>query len=253
MFLSSKLKNFKNIRHGFFSRNYGVSKGLYQSLNCGLGSKDKKTNVIKNLEIVSKKIGCEKKSLITLNQTHSNKVICFKNKSDVKNKVNADAIVCSVKNIGIGILSADCAPIIFYDAENKIIGCAHSGWKGALNGIIENTIKKFNKLGSNTKKMIAVVGPCIGKQSYEVKEDFIEKFIFKDKKNKCFFKKKNNEKFTFDLRGFINKEILRHNLKNIENIEKDTFLESKSFYSYRRSCVNKENDYGRCISVILMT
>ena len=253
MFFSSKLKNFKNIKHGFFSRNNGVSEGLYRSLNCGPGSKDKKENIIKNLEIVSKKIGCEKKSLITLNQTHSNRVIYFKNKSDVKNKVNADAIVCSVKNTGIGILTADCAPIIFYDVENKIIGCAHSGWKGALNGIIENTINKFNELGSNNKKMIAVVGPCIGKQSYEVKEDFIEKFIYKDKKNKFFFRKKNKEKFTFDLRGFINKEILRHNINNIENIEKDTFSEVKSFYSYRRSCVNKESDYGRCISVILMT
>jgi len=253
MFFSSKLKKFKNIKHGFFSRNDGVSKGLYQSLNCGLGSKDKNENVIKNLEIVSKKIGCERNYLITLNQTHSNKVIYFENKSDVKNRVNADAIVCSVKNIGIGILTADCAPLIFYDVKNKIIGCVHSGWKGALNGIIGNTIKKFNELGSNANNMIAVVGPCIAKQSYEVEEDFLEKFIFKEKKNKSFFKKINNKKFFFDLRGFINKEIFRHNINNIENIEKDTFSEVKSFYSYRRSCLNKERDYGRCISVILMT
>ena len=189
MFFSSKLKKFKNIKHGFFSRNDGVSKGLYQSLNCGLGSKDKNENVIKNLEIVSKKIGCERNYLITLNQTHSNKVIYFENKSDVKNRVNADAIVCSVKNIGIGILTADCAPLIFYDVKNKIIGCVHSGWKGALNGIIGNTIKKFNELGSNANNMIAVVGPCIAKQSYEVEEDFLEKFIFKEKKINLFLKK----------------------------------------------------------------
>jgi len=164
MFYSSKLKKFKNLIHCFFSRKNGVSKGNYESLNCGLGSEDKKENILKNLEIVSNKINCPKDSLITLNQKHTNQVVHFKDKTSVKNKLTADAIVSEVKNIGIGVLTADCAPIFFFDLKKKIIGCAHSGWKGALNGIIKNTVKKFSELHSNNKDLIAVVGPCIDKK-----------------------------------------------------------------------------------------
>ncbi len=253
MFFSSKLNKFKNLKHCFFSRNSGVSKGLYKSLNCGLGSNDKKENVLKNLSLVSKKIKCEAKSLITLNQKHTNKVIHFENKNFVQNKLTGDAIVCEIKNIGIGILTADCAPILFYDPEKQIIACTHAGWKGALNGVIDNTIKKFEELNSNNNNLIAVVGPCIGKKSYEVKTDFFKKFKSKNKNNQRFFNKINKDKYLFDLRGFINKEILNLNINNIENIEMDTFSNQNYFYSYRRSCLNKEKDYGRCISVILMT
>ena len=253
MFFSKKLQKFENIKHCFFSRKNGFSEGDYKSLNCGLGSNDKKENILKNLEVVSKKIDCKKESLITLNQKHTSEVVCFSSVSDVRNKIAGDAIVSKVKNVGISILTADCASIFFYDPKNKIIGCSHAGWKGALNGIIKNTVKKFNELNSNNSDLIAVVGPCISKKNYKVKNDFYKKFINQNKKNKIFFEKFGNENYVFDLRGYINKEILNLNIKNIENIEKDTFFESESFYSYRRSCVNKEQDYGRCISVILMT
>ena len=253
MFYSKKLKNFKNLKHCFFSRKNGVSTGYYESLNCGLGSNDKKENVLKNLEIVSKKISCNRQNLITLNQVHSDQVIYFKNDKSVKNKLTGDAIVSEVKNIGIGILAADCAPILFYNPKKKIIGCAHSGWKGALNGIIKNTVKKFNELNSNNEDLIAVVGPCIGKKNYLVKKDFFEKFVLQDKRNENFFDKIEGEKYAFDLRGFINKEISDLNINEVENIEIDTFAQKEFFYSYRRSLVNKEKDYGRCISVILMT
>ena len=253
MFFSSKLNKFENLRHCFFSRKNGVSEGYYKSLNCGMGSNDKKENVLKNLEIVCEKIECKKDSLITLNQRHTNKVIHFKNKISVKNKLTADAIVSEVKNIGISILTADCAPILFYDPQKKIIGCAHSGWKGALSGIIKNTVNKFSELNSNINALIAVIGPCINKKNYEVKKDFFDKFIKKNKHNEIFFKEIDNEKFIFDLRGFINQEIWNSGIKNIENIEMDTFSREDFFYSYRRSQHNKENDYGRCISVILMT
>jgi len=253
MFFSKKLKKFKNIKHCFFSRKNGVSKGYYESLNCGLGSGDNKENVLKNLELVSKEISCKKESLITLNQKHSNRVIYFKDEKSIKNKLSGDAIISEVKNIGLGILTADCAPIFFYDPIKKIIGCAHAGWKGALNGIINNTVKKFNELNSNSSDLIAIVGPCIKKDNYEVKEDFFKKFIIQDKKNEIFFERIDYQKYIFDLRGFINKEISKLNIKNIENIEMDTFSEEDFFYSYRRSSHNNEQDYGRCISVILMT
>jgi len=253
MFFSKKLQKFENIKHCFFSRKNGFSKGVYESLNCGLGSNDEKENILKNLKTVSEKIGCKKESLITLNQKHTNEVISFNSEADIKNKLTGDAIVSKVKDVGIGILTADCASIFFYDPINKIVGCSHAGWKGALNGIIKNTVQKFNELNSNNEDLIAVVGPCINKKNYKVKSDFFNKFINENNRNEIFFEKINKENYIFDLRGYINKEISNLNIKNIENIEIDTFSESELFYSYRRSLLNKEKDYGRCISVILMT
>ena len=253
MFFSKKLKKFKNLKHCFFSRKNGCSSGLYESLNCGIGSGDDKKNVLKNLEYVSNKIGCDKEMLITLNQKHSNNVIFFERLSDVQNKIPGDAIVTKMKKIAIGILTADCAPILFYDSEKKIIGCVHSGWRGAFNGVIKNTIKKFIDLNSNLNDLVAVVGPCIQKDNYEVKNDFYKKFIEQNSQNKIFFDKTGEDKFFFDLRSFVNNQISILGIKNIENIDMDTFSQKDLFYSYRRSRVEKEKDYGRCISVILMT
>ena len=253
MFFSKKLQKFENLKHCFFSRKNGFSKGCYASLNCGLGSDDKKENVLKNLNLVSRKIGCEDELLITLNQTHSNKVVYFEKESSIKNKLSGDAIVTKIRNVGIGILTADCAPILLYDPQKKIIGCIHSGWRGALNGVIKNTIKKFKELDSNIDNLVAVVGPCIGNENYEVKIDLHEKFVNQNSKYKEFFKKIANDKYIFDLRGFINNKISDLNIKNIENVEMNTFAAQETFYSHRRSRLNNEKDYGRCISVILMT
>jgi len=253
MFFSKKLQKFEDLKHCFFSRKNGFSKGHYASLNCGLGSGDKKQNVLKNLNLVSQKIGCKDELLITLYQTHSNKVVYFENESSMINKLPGDAIVTKIKNVGIGILTADCAPILLYDPQKKIIGCIHSGWRGALNGVIKNTIKKFKELDSNIDNLFAVVGPCIRKENYEVKIDFYEKFINQNSKYEEFFKKNVNDKYIFDLRSFINNKIFDLNIKNVENIEMDTFTARETFYSHRRSLLNNEKDYGRCISVILMT
>ena len=253
MFFSKKLQKFKNLSHCFFSRKNGFSKGYYESLNCGLRSGDEKANVLKNLKSVSQKIGCKDELLITPNQTHSNKVIYFENEGSIKNKLFGDAIVTKIKNIGIGILTADCAPILIYDPNKKIIGCVHSGWRGTLNGVIKNTVKKFEELNSNINDLITVVGPCIKKENYDVKIDFYERFINQNHTYEEFFEKIDNNKYIFDLRSFINREISNLNIKNVENIKLDTFSERKTFYSYRRSLLEKEKDFGRCISVILMT
>jgi len=253
MFFSKKLSQFKNIRHGFFSRKNGFSSGLYESLNCGIGSNDTKENIIKNINYVSKKIGCKKENLITLKQLHSNKVLCFKNNNSIENKLPGDAIVTEIKNIAIGILAADCAPILLYDPKREIIGCIHSGWKGALNGIVKNTINQFQDLNTNCRDLIAVIGPCISKNNYVVKNDFYEKFISQNPLNSKFFEKIEDGNYLFDLRGFINDELLSLNVKNIENVNVDTFSQSENFFSYRRSIVKGEKDYGRCISVILMS
>ena len=253
MFFSKKLKKFKNIRHCFFSRKNGFSNGIYKSLNCGVGSSDKKKYILKNIQYVSKKLGCKKKSLISLKQIHSNKVIYFKNTNNVKNKLRGDAIVTQLKNIAISILAADCVPVLLYEPKKKIIACIHSGWKGALNGIIKNTIKKIRKINPDINELVAVIGPCIGKKSYKVKIDFYKRFVKKKFDNKIFFNKIRKNSYNFDLRYFVINELTSLGVKNIENIKLDTFKEKNSFYSYRRSLVDREKDYGRCISIILMT
>ena len=165
MFYSKKLNKFKRIKHCFFSRKGGFSKGLYKGLNCGRGSKDKKENILKNLNYVAKKMIIKKNKLILMNQTHSAKVIEI-TKNNYKKKINSDAMITKVKGLAIAVVTADCVPIIIYDLKNEIIGCIHAGWKGAFSGIIKNTVNKIKKINNNNM-IFASIGPCIGKRSYE--------------------------------------------------------------------------------------
>ena len=249
MFCSKKLIKFKNIRHGFFNREGGVSKGIYKSLNCGPGSKDKIKNIKKNIEKVCKKIGCNKKNLILLDQVHSN--IVHNVNRVTKKKLKGDSLITGKKGIALGILTADCAPVFIYDPINNLISALHAGWKGAFKQIISKTIKKFKIRGSNLNDLIVVIGPCISKNNYEVKRDFLNKFIVKEKSNKNFFNYKNNKIF-FSLNDFIKKSFLDLGIKNIEIIKKDTYILSNNFFSARRSLKKKLNDYGRNISVIMI-
>ena len=175
MFKSKKLGKFKTIEHGFFNRKGGFSKGIYKSLNCGLGSKDKIKDVKKNIEKVCLKIGCNKNKLILLNQIHSNNV--YKISKIPKKKLIGDSIVTNKKGIALGILTADCAPVFIYDPVNNLISALHAGWKGAYKKIVYTTLRKFKSSGSNFNNLIVVIGPCIGKDSYEVRNDFLDKFI----------------------------------------------------------------------------
>ena len=181
-------------------------------------------------------------------QTHSNKVIIINKKNKNLKKFNSDALITKLKGIALGVVTADCVPIILYDIKNQIIGCIHAGWKGASSGIIENTIKKFKKLNSKNK-IFASVGPCIGKKSYEVDIDFYKKFIVRSKKNGVYFLKKNNNKKLFNLRKYVNDKLIKLNVK-VDHVNHDTFKDDSNFYSYRRSCNLNHSDYGRCISVI---
>ena len=170
MFYSKKIKKFKELNHCFFSRKKGVSKGIYKSLNCGKGSKDKKKHVKKNLIIVAKKMQVEPNNLILMHQTHSAKVVEIK-KNNYKRKIIADAMITNMNNISLCVLTADCVPIILYDVENKIIGCIHAGWKGALRNIIEKTISKIKRMGLNNR-IYAAVGPCIAKKAMRLTINF---------------------------------------------------------------------------------
>jgi len=251
MYFSKKLKNFKNLEHCFFSRNGGISEGIYSSLNCGIGSNDNRENVFKNLETISKQFNVSVKNLTLMKQTHSDKVIYIDEKNKHIKRFECDALITKIENIPISVLTADCVPILIYEKINRVIACIHAGWKGAIHGVIDNTINKI--LSLNTKNEIyAVIGPCIGKNSYEVKADFYKKFLGSDKESHIFFSKKDETKFFFDLRGYVNNRLKKLNIHNLDNIEMDTFLEKKKFFSFRRSIHLKEKDYGRCISTICL-
>ena len=247
MFYSKKLKKLKRVNHCFFSRKKGFSKGIYKGLNCGRGSRDNKKNVHKNLRFVAKTMAVKKNKLILMHQTHSNKVVEIK-KNNYRRKIVADAMITQMKDLAIGVVTADCAPIIVCDIKNNIVGCIHAGWKGAFSGVIDNTIKKIKRLNTSSK-LYAGVGPCIGRKSYEVDTKFYKKFVSESWKNKVYFTKKNKSKKLFDLRKFVNDKLLKLNVK-VCHVNKDTYIDKSNFFSYRRSSKLKQKDYGRCISAV---
>ena len=247
MFYSKKFLKFKEINHCFFSRKGGFSVGIYKGLNCGKGSRDDKKKISKNLSLVSKKMEIKKKDLILMNQTHSERVFEIK-KNNYRKKIDSDAIITRRNKIALGVVTADCVPILIYDKKNKIVGCIHAGWKGAFLGIIENTVSRIRRISSKSQ-IYASVGPCIGKKNYEVDSTFFKRFIKKSKKNKKYFSKKNKLKFLFNLRKFVADKLLGLKI-SVDHVNHDTFKEKNNFFSYRRSCRLNQSDYGRCISVI---
>ena len=251
MIKSKKLSKIKNIKHGFFNNVGGHSKNIYKSLNCGPGSKDKKSNIKKNLQIVRKKIDAKAKDIFLVSQFHSNKFIYIDEKYKKKNKPKADAIITNQKYLPIGVLTADCAPILIYDKEIKMIAAIHAGWKGAFKGIISKVIRFMVKKGCKFKNMTAVVGPSISSKNYEVKEDFKKKFIRKDKKNSIFFRT-NRKKLYFDLAKYIHSSLKIIKIKHIDILKIDTFDIKNKFFSARRALRLKHNDYGRNISIIMI-
>ena len=249
MFLSKKLQKFKNIKHYFFSRKNGVSKGIYESLNCGIGSKDQEENVKKNLDIVSKKFNIKKDSLALMHQTHSNKVEIIVKRNNLE-RIKCDAMLTKDNEIALPVLTADCLPILIYEKRKEIIGCIHAGWKGAVNGIIENTLKKLEEMNGSIKQLVVSLGPCISQKNYEVKNDFYSEFIKKSKNNDSFFFKNEKKTFNFDLRGFVIKKFKDLGVLEIDNVAIDSFASENEYFSHRRAKKLGQDDYGRCISVI---
>ena len=252
MIKSKKLSQQKEISHGFFNRNGGKSSGIYKSLNCGSGSKDKKNIVNTNLKIVKKKISKKSEEIFLLHQIHSDKFVFIKKKfKSNKKKIKADAIITNKKKLPIAVLTADCVPILLYDNKNNMIAAIHAGWKGAFKGIIKKVINFMVKQGCKKSSIIAAIGPSISQKSYNVKEDFKKKFIKKNRKNKIFFKRKKNILY-FDLPNFVKSQLKSIKIRNIDMMNIDTYDEKNNFFSARRSLRLKHDDYGRNISIIMI-
>ena len=252
MIEAPQLSNLPGLRHGFFTRQGGASEGLYASLNCGFGSGDDKSAVARNRAIVADQLGVNEDRLLTVWQWHSADVVEAKELWDVRKPPEGDAMVSAMPGIALGILTADCAPILFADAEAKVIGAAHAGWKGALAGVTDATIAAMEGLGAKRERMIAVVGPTIAQASYEVGPELRNAFVAKSSDNAAYFSDSPEKKyhFRFDLPGYLTARLKAAGVAVASCLTLDTYRHETEFFSYRRMTHRREAGYGRQISAI---
>jgi YfiH family protein len=253
IFLTADNLTAAKIRHGFFTRLGGVSEGGFASLNIGLGTKDHPENVAENRARIARAMGVAPEHLLTCRQIHSDRVMSVSVPWDLPHRPEADAMVTDVRGLALGVLTADCVPVLFADATAGVIGAAHAGWRGALSALLENTCQAMERLGAQRGRVRAAIGPCIGPESYEVGPDFEPPFIKEDEANKSFFKDsaKAGHKM-FDLPAYVFQKLETLGIANISPSPADTCHDEGRFFSYRRSCLMKEAEAGRQLSVIVL-
>lgn len=254
---SAALLEYDNIGHGFFGRAGGVSTGIYSTLNCGPGSDDDPEAVNENRKRVVYKIANSEKPVLSLHQIHSPDVITVSSAWTHDNRPKADAMVTRQKNIALGILTADCCPILFADNENGVIGAAHAGWRGALAGVVPNTISAMQKIGAHLGDIRAAIGPTIQQESYEVGAEVYQAFMQADSVNERFFKPSTRKDFwMFNLPGFITRQLQQAGIQIYENLGMDTYPAENDFFSYRRRTHETHGshgaEYGRQLSAIIL-
>ncbi|MEP4031752.1 peptidoglycan editing factor PgeF [Roseibium polysiphoniae] len=242
------------IRHGFFTRNGGVSSGIYGSLNIGLGSDDDREKVLENRKRVAFRLDVEANRLVTPHQIHSPSVITVEGPWAADADRKADALVTNQHGLAIGIATADCGPVLFADTEAGVIGAAHSGWKGAVGGILENTLAAMEQLGATRLNVTAVLGPTISQKAYEVGPEFRDRFITeKATSTRYFIPSEKPDHHMFDLPGFIVDRLSDAGVGAVQDLGLCTYADEDKFYSYRRTTHRGEPDYGRLISAIVLT
>jgi YfiH family protein len=252
MITLSALNEVNRIRHGFFTREGGVSQGIYTSLNCGPGSNDDAAAVTENRARAMAMLDLEPQALVTVHQAHTAEVVVVNQPWPGERPV-ADAMVTTTPGLALGILTADCAPVLFTDRRGNVVAAAHAGWKGALGGVLENTVEKMVELGAKKKSIVAAIGPCIGQRSYEVGPDFPAPFMAESAENKDFFAPARREgHWLFDLPGYVSRKLARVGVIDVTRVPADTCRDEARFFSYRRTTLRGEADYGRQLSAILI-
>jgi len=247
------LDDIPGLAHGFFTREGGVSERVYASLNCGLGSRDEPARVLENRRRVAQHLGAAGTHLLTCHQTHSAEAHVVTQPWASGSSPKADALVTATPGIAVAALAADCAPVLFADAGARVIGAAHAGWRGALDGILEATVLAMERLGAKREHVRAALGPCIGPGSYEVGDEFEATFLSHDPANARFFCRPDPAaRARFDLPGYIIRRLERARLGSVENAAQCTYLSESHFFSYRRATHRQEPDYGRQISAIVL-
>ena len=240
------------VRHGFFTRLGGQSAGLYQSLNTGPGSDDDAKTVAANRRQVCRALGSTHDAPLTVHQIHSADVVVADGPWQGE-RPKADGIVTTTPGLAIGILTADCGPVLFADVAAGVVGAAHAGWQGALNGVLENTIEVMIEQGAGRKTIVAALGPCIAQKNYEVGSEYFTRFMRDDEANVDYFEPSQRETFhMFDLGGYIVGRLRKSGVA-VSRLDRCTYGEDGLFYSYRRSVHRNEPDYGRQISAIMLS
>ncbi len=251
MLTSQTLARRAGIRHGFFTRQGGVSTGIYAALNCGLGSRDDAEAVRENRSRAMAAMALPADALQTAYQVHGTTVLGIE--ASGPNREEADAMVTDLRGVALGILTADCAPVLFADAGAGVIGAAHAGWRGALAGVLASTVEAMEALGAARARIAAAVGPCIGRASYEVGPDFAAPFAAEDAENKQWFSAPNAAgRPHFDLEGYVASKLDALGLASVSVSGADTCADPARYFSYRRSFIAGEPDYGRALSSIAL-
>jgi hypothetical protein len=251
-FGSSLLSAVPGLRHAFFTREGGVSGGIYASLNGGVGSNDDAAHVTENRRRMAEHLGVAPAQFLTVFQIHSPDVATATASWATESRPRADAMVTKIPGLAIGVTAADCGPILFADPAARVIGAAHAGWKGAFGGVLENTIAAMEKLGASRGGIIAAIGPLIRQPSYEVGAEFVARFTEADKDNARFFVPSSRaDHAMFDLAGYIRQRLEGVGILMIDDTGVDTYADERLF-SYRRSVHRKEPDYGRNIHAIVL-
>ncbi len=242
------------VRHGFFTRTGGVSSGIYASLNCGPGSADRADNVAMNRQLAMLALGMPDADLATLYQAHSAEAVVVTHPWGMGQGPRADAMATQREGVALGILTADCAPVLIADAAAGVVGAAHAGWRGALGGVLGACVDAMETLGAERESMVAGIGPCIGASSYEVGPEFPAPFLEQAEDNRDFFRPAPRAgHHLFDLPGFVARRLARLRVPTVETLPADTLADAERFFSARRARVHGEPDYGRLLSVIALT
>jgi YfiH family protein len=239
------------VRHGFFTRRGGASSGVFAGLNCGPGSGDQRDMVRLNRERAAAHLGVAPERLLSLRQVHSARVVVA-GAEGWDARPEADAAVTDRPGIALGVLTADCAPVLFHDAEAGVIGAAHAGWRGALDGVIEATLEAMEGLGAATGRVRAAVGPTISQRAYEVGPEFLERFLDEEAGHERFFVNGVEGRYRFDLPGFVLERLRAAGVAEAGWIGACTYGDPERFFSYRRTTHAGESDYGRLISAIVL-
>jgi hypothetical protein len=254
LFSAASLGAVDGIQHGFFTRMGGVSDGIYASLNCGPGSSDLGANVLANRGRVAEILGTAPANLISVLQRHSARAVTADTPWGLGKGPEADAMVTATPGIALGILTADCAPVLFCDPEARVIGAAHAGWQGALAGILEATVEAMLTLGAARERILAAIGPAISQQAYEVGADYRDRFVAEDAQSGVFFHvDEGSGEPHFDLPGYVGERLARAGIDRIVDLDLCTYCDETRLFSYRRSQHHGEADYGRQISAIVLT
>ena len=249
---AEKLAGLPGITHGFFGREGGVSTGLYASLNCGPGSRDDPAAVAENRARAAAALGAGSR-LVSLSQIHSPFVHLVGPGWDAARHPEGDGMVTATPGLALGVLTADCAPVLFADPMARVIGAAHAGWKGAFGGVLEATVAAMESLGARRENIHAAIGPCISAANYEVGAEFRARFLEADPANARFFKQGRPEHCHFDLQGYAAERLVAMELAAIEGSRVCTYPAENGFFSFRRTTHAGEADYGREISAIVLT